>query len=269
MAGMTRLICLLTGWGLLLVLAATAAASHLWQMPRIVHNADWTPQFTTINGVEMAYVPAGCFWMGSDNLRREEAPRHAQCVDAFYIARYEVTNADYHACVTARACTPPSGRVIDDRAAAADLPVVYVDWHQASAYAAWKGMRLLTEAEWEYAARGPDGLRFPWGDNLEDAPALANNMSSPLPVGGRELGASWVGAEDLSGNVWEWTSSLMQPYPYDPTDGREAASAAGERVLRGGAYSTGNTGIQSLTRGYNEVGSTYNYNGFRIGRSAE
>ena len=79
-------------------------------------------------------------------------------------------------------------------------------WFEAEAYAAWRGGRLPTEAEWEYAARGPKSTVYPWGDAFDREEANVLNSVAPQPVGSYPTGASWVGAEQLSGNVWEWVA---------------------------------------------------------------
>lgn len=208
----------------------------------MTRNADWKPYFETFDGVEMALVPAGCFDMG------ENGAGGRQCFDEpFWIGRYEVTNAQYKRCVDAGECTPPHDTTYYEDPDYADHPVVYVDWFQAVDYAKWRGSKLPTEAEWEYAARGPDALIFPWGNEFNSA-HLNSGLSDDrydetAPVSSFPTGASWVGALDMSGNVWEWVSSAYADYPYMADDGREDPGRTDFRgVLRGGAWWSFNSG---------------------------
>ena len=120
----------------------------------------------------------------------------------------------------------------------ADHPVSESTWQGAVAFCAWRGARLPTEAEWEAAARGKEGRTYPWG---EEPPTTAyavfgRGRGETDPVGSHPKGATPEGVFDLAGNAAEWTSSLFEPYPYDPKDGREDQKAPGERVTRGGDH---------------------------------
>jgi formylglycine-generating enzyme required for sulfatase activity len=211
-------------------------------------NADWTPVEQEFNGVPFVYVPAGCFMMGSEGYA-DEAPVHEICLDAFWISKTEITNAQYAACVEVGVCTGP-GQVDSynrdeyyGNADFANYPVLYVDWFQALAYAQWLGGTLPTEAQWEYAARGTEGFTYPWGES-EPSTALVNydfEVGDTSLVGSYPKGASWVGAVDMAGNAREWTSSLYRDYPYDPDDGRELLDATidATRVIRGSTYQSG------------------------------
>ncbi len=191
-----------------------------------------------IDGAEMVYVPPGEFTMGS-NEYDDEKPIHTVYLDAFWIYKTEVTNAQYKKCVEAVACDPPSDTKYYDDPDYAYHPVVYVNWYQAKAYSEWAGGRLPTEAEWEKAARGTEGRIYPWGNDW-DANRLNSSEAGPdrtTKVGSYPDGASPYGALDMAGNVWEWTSSLYKDYPYQADDGREDVEAGGARVLRGGSWS--------------------------------
>jgi formylglycine-generating enzyme required for sulfatase activity len=120
-------------------------------------------------------------------------------------------------------------------------PRVIVTWFEARDFCALRDARLPTEAEWEYVARGPDGLVFPWSDEFIEANVVFvdNSDEQPADVGSRPGGISWVGTLDMAGNAGEWTSSLYQPYPFDAEDGRESLyDRVNDRVLRGGAWHT-------------------------------
>ena len=129
-----------------------------------------------------------------------------------------------------------------------DHPVTETTWAGALAYCLWRGGRLPSEVEWEAAARGTDGRPYPWGDAPPTSQRVFVSRQTGItsPVGLRPAGASPFGVLDMSGSMAEWTSSLKRPYPYVASDGREALSAPGERVTRGGDY-VFDTGPQVLT----------------------
>lgn len=186
------------------------------------------------------YIPAGEFTMGSTaatSASPREEPQHTVTVAGFWLQQTETTNAQYARCVAAKACTAPDNQRWDD-AAYAEHPVANVNWEQATAYAAWVGGRLPTEAEWEKACRGDDARAFPWGnaDPTDLSGNFGNTVGDTVPVGKYPDGASPFTVLDLSGNVWEWVSSLDADYPYDATDGREAPADPGKRVVRGGSF---------------------------------
>jgi formylglycine-generating enzyme required for sulfatase activity len=187
-------------------------------------------------------VPAGEFIMGSRDdapvAWDDEKPQHTVYLNAFWIYKTPVTNAQYRQGVEAGTCTPPHKTKYYDNPAYANHPVVYVDWYQAKAYCEWVGGRLPTEAEWEKAARGTDGRIYPWGNDWDEN-KLNSYEAGPgrtTEVGSYSAGASPYGALDMAGNVWEWTGSLAKEYPYRVDDGREDMEADSNRVLRGGCW---------------------------------
>jgi serine/threonine-protein kinase len=211
---------------------------------------------TDAKGVTMRLVPASEFTMGSENGSDDEKPIHQVYLDAYYIDKYEVTNALYETCVSAGVCDPPKQTKSYTRSSYygnlqyADYPVIYVDWNQANTYCEWRGARLPTEAEWEKAARGTDGRTYPWGNDSPNSNLLNynSNVGDTTEVGKYPAGASVYGMLDMAGNVWEWVSSFYQSYPYSAGDGREDLNASGLRVLRGGSWYYGGYGVRSADR---------------------
>jgi formylglycine-generating enzyme required for sulfatase activity len=206
----------------------------VWNTGRqgIASNSGWTPVERVFDSFIMVQVPAGCFDMGSTDGDPDERPVNRQCFEQpFWIDRTEVTQANFERFGGQKA--NPNDFDGDQR------PVERITWFEARDFCALRGLRLPTEREWEYAARGPGNLIYPWGNdwNLNNAIWVDNANSQTSNVGSRPAGASWVGAQDMSGNVWEWVSSLNQDYPYVVDDGREEGdNLTGERVMRGGGW---------------------------------
>jgi serine/threonine-protein kinase len=231
------------------------------------------------DGMVMVYVPAGEFEMGSTDdeidyvmercieeyrgdCEREsfEAELWARTValDGFWVDQTEVTNAQYANCVEAGACEQParSGSYTHliyyyGTSAYDDYPVINVSWHQADAYCEWAGARLPTEAEWEYAARGPEGWRYPWGDEFDgtllnycDAncefdhadETFDDGHEDTAPVGSFPDGASWCGAQDMAGNVLEWVADWAEGYPSGRQENPTGPPSGDSRVVRGGSW---------------------------------
>jgi eukaryotic-like serine/threonine-protein kinase len=228
--------------------------------------------------VPMRLIPAGEFTMGSDDTGDiGSRPAHKVFLEAFYIDKFEVTNEMYDACVYAVECRKPLrvGSATHDTYYAnpvfANYPVIYLDWKMAKAYCEWRGARLPTEAEWEKAARGTDERIYPWGNDKADCSFanIAGCLGDTTPVDQHEKGQSPYGVYGMSGNVWEWTSSVFKLYPYDPTDGREDPKSLSERIARGGSWHPGsNSGnARTDTRLKLDIGSALAYVGVRCALS--
>jgi formylglycine-generating enzyme required for sulfatase activity len=229
----------------------------------------------------MVYVPGGAFEMGSDATPSEE-PIRSVTVDAFYIDQTEVTVAAYAACIAAGACGLPSvGNGSNHGVAGREQhPINGVTWYDAAAYCGWVDggvKRLPTEAEWEKAARGTDGRRFPWGDEpvascthvvMEENLADGCGAGSTMPVGSRPLGASPYGAYDMSGNVYEWVSDFWGYYGPSDTSNPTGPAGGDYKVARGGAWSLYDPVYLTTTyRGGDLPHQQYPIIGFRCARS--
>ncbi len=187
------------------------------------------------DGAEMVLVPAGPFIMGAvgEKVRDDESPVRRLNLPAFYIDRCEVTNAQYARYIAATKATPPvswdGGKPPQGKE---NCAVTNVTWFDAMRYAVWAGKRLPTEAEWEKAARGTDGRRFPWGNEDDKARRNLDNDGKIRPVGTFPAGASPFGCLDMSGNVWEWTADWYAGYP--GTAARSVHFGKQYKVMRGG-----------------------------------
>lgn len=186
----------------------------------------------------MAKVPGGPFILGDDSRHADEGPMQEWSLPTFYIDKLEVTNDDYHRfLMSTGGRTPPSHwGTHRPKADIGNHPVTYVNWYDARDYCAWRGKRLPSEFEWEKAARGDEGLKFPWGDMFDAS--LSNSPQSSIghttPVGSYPNGASPYGALDMAGNVWEWTDSWYQPYPGNSRSNPNYGTTY--RILKGGSW---------------------------------
>ncbi len=179
---------------------------------------------TTVDGVEMVVVPPGCFVMGEPDSRNRYTLPSTVCFDkAYLIDRYEVTNR------VADLFPYQFSQLASDRQP--DYARTNVAWNEAGAFCAARSGRLPTEAEWEYAARGPDALLYPQG-NTDPGYTTAESYGA-RPIDTVSWDHTWTDAVDMLSNVEEWTSSLYTMYPYDATDGREDPTVYGDRVVRG------------------------------------
>lgn len=248
--------------------AATSTLQYLFGRAEIgvLHNYYWWPISEIFNGIEMMLVPAGCFDMGSNDGDGGEQPITQICIEQpFWIDRTEVNQADF---------IQLNGVKVYPNAFSGDnRPVERIMWYEARDFCALRGARLPTEAEWEFAARGPDGLTYPWGNDFipENVVYAENSNNQTAEVGSRLNGVSWVGALDMSGNVWEWVSSVYKAYPYKVDDGREDLNGTDVRVLRGGSWNHSNSRFlrAALRIPYDPGSMLDNYYGFRCARSLE
>ena len=185
----------------------------------------------------MTLIPSGEFIMGSNERWDDEAPEHISSTQAFYIDLNEVTNADYKKFTDeTKRETPyhwPEGNPPKIKE---QHPVVYVSWFDADNYCKWRGKRLPTEQEWEKAARGTDGLIYPWGNqwSLDKSNNPYTHSTGTVPIGSFPEGKSPYGLNDMSGNVWEWVDSYYLPHPGNPVT--RAEYGKDKRVLKGGSW---------------------------------
>jgi len=265
-------------------------------------------KISSIDQMEMIYIKAGDFIMGTEDIEAQriftgngvaypEVPQNTVYLDGYWMDKFEVTTSQYAKCVAAGACKPAfeinnpifAGLDYYTNEKYANYPIINVSWFQAKAYCSWTGRRLPIEAEWEKAARGIDGRKYPWGNEKVSAelanfcdkgctaahpnPSFNDGYPETAPVGSFPKGASPYGIMDMAGNVWEWTSTIPKPYPYNAIDGREGqqdvayGSKWPQRVLRGGTWSNGVWWLRSSVR-YRIVGVYINNNiGFRCAAS--
>ena len=229
---------------------------------------------------EMVVVPSGSFTMGSPPSEEDrydnEGPRHRVTIGSpFAVGVHEVTFAEWDACVSAGGC----GGYRPDDEGRGHRPVVNVSWDDAQSYVAWlsretgKAYRLLSESEWEYAARAGTETRYWWGNDIGRNRANCNgcgsrwDYSGTVPVG--SFAANGFGLHDVHGNVWEWVQDCWNDdYNGTPSDG--SAWTAGEcsvRVLRGGSWGSGPRNLRAAFRNGSGTGLRYDYIGFRVART--
>ena len=254
----------------------------------------------------MLIVPAGPFTMGAnDEGELDERPAHTVNIGAFYMDKTEVTNEAYAACVDAKKCRPWDDQIATRNHAGTEAafrgarqPAIGVSWFDSRDYCQFRGARLPREAEWEKAARGTDGRKFPWGNEKPGAVhgvfGRAFGRDATERVGSYAAGRGPYGHDDLAGNVWEWVEDLYDPYAY-----RRAAAAEGvpgdcaaikkaqddlrregkegftgsnpipnecERVLRGGAFNYWGDGLRASNRVHHGPSFRLVMSGFRCAK---
>lgn len=248
---------------------------------------------------DMVLIPAGEFQMGSDNGDADERLVHTVFLDAFYIDKFEVTNAQYKKFVEATAHPSPSGKGYlytgdlreifkpwDDQSFnQPNQPVVNVTWFDAKAYCEWAGKRLPTEAEWEKAAcAGLAGKKYPWGDEEPDSTkanfadknvemswanrSVDDGYAYPAPVGSYQ--PNGYGLYDMSGNVWEWCADWYDEayYSRSPKRNPKGPPSGRHRVLRGGSWYRASHTLRCAERVSDVSESRLNVTGFRCAKDA-
>jgi len=262
---------------------SAAANAPVVSMPTINPAADRVqfPNFVSGAGAEMLLVPSGTFQMGSEarDAAPNEGPVAQVTVSRFYLSRHPITNAQYEMFDPdhVRKRVPGTGD---------HHPVVYVSSADAMKFCQWlsardrRHYRLPTEAEWEYAARGSDRRRYPWGDqegrgdlaNFADcntvfawsARDIDDGFPESSPVGSFPLGASPFGMEDMAGNVWEWCSDFAEAYKSKPRVNPRGPLSGSHRIYRGGSWKSRFHSLRATTRGSNVPTYSCNDLGFRI-----
>jgi serine/threonine-protein kinase len=230
-----------------------------------------------IDGMQVIYVPAGEFVMGSDDRNANEQPSHMIYLDDYWIDRTEVTNGKYAQCVADGVCRAPvsnSSNTQDQYYGSPEFdqyPVIFVTWDDANTYCHWAGRRLPTEAEWEKAARGSDARICPWGNDAPSTNLVNFNwaIGDTTPVGSYPAGVSPYGAVDMSGNVWEWVADWYDSNYYNnsPIENPQGPSSGGRRVLRGGSWYYEVNYIRAAFRFSADANSMLNDLGFRCALS--
>ena len=272
------------------------------------------PRTRAADGMVMVWVPAGEFQMGSDDSEVDaalelcetygiacvrqyldkEQPAHRVELDGFWLDQTEVTNAQYRACVEAGICNPPRKRSSATRDSYFDdssfdnYPTIWSTLRDARSYCEFVGARLPTEAEWEYAARGPEGLLFPWGNEFDGTRLNYCDASCDLawaddstddgyadtsPVGNYPQGASWSGALDMAGNVREWVADLYDAEYYSSSPSQNptgpSTSPGGNQVERGGSWNSTPFEVRGAWRTGDHANYKYNFMGFRCAMDSE
>jgi formylglycine-generating enzyme required for sulfatase activity len=255
---------------------------------------------------DMIAIPGGSFFMGNDDALPLEKPAHQVVLEPYCIDRFEVSVDKYKACSDAGRCKragttndwpaieAKDHKVFDplcnvrDPEARAKHPINCVDWEMSDKYCREQTKRLPTEAEWEFAARGPDGRKYPWGDddpsaglmnacgkecvawgtkNGVDEKAMYDaddGFPTTSPVGSFPKGASRYGVEDVVGNVWEWVDDFYGPYTKDEQKAPTGPAHGDERVIRGGSWNASYASWVRPTFRYKDAPTKRSYGiGFR------
>lgn len=216
-----------------------------------------TTSVSAIDGMVMAYIPAGTFQMGSNKgLRYGEDPIHSVTLNAFLMDTAEVTLSKYYKCVETWNCSPPITSKSYTRpnyygnSQYDSYPVIFIRWDQAVDYCQWAGRRLPTEAEWEYAARGGlEGMEYPWGDEFDPAKANFCDKNCPSEMADKKVGDRFTetapahsylpnsyGLYEMAGNVAEWVNDWYGSYTAKSVTNPKGPTSGESHVIRGGSW---------------------------------
>jgi formylglycine-generating enzyme required for sulfatase activity len=237
-----------------------------------------------VDGMRLVYIPAGGFNMGSTSGNPDETPVHAVQMDGFWLDQIEVTNVMFAGFLNAMGNQTEGGitwldpldpfvwiqekdRVWQPHQGRENYPVFGVSWYGANAYCTWAGRQLPTEAQWEYAAKGTDERRFPWGNDDLDCERARYSGCGNLPVeaGSLELGSSPFGAFDLAGNVAEWVNDRYTADYYlgSPQQNPSGPINGYYRVIRGGYWGSTYIALQTTHRDWAGADQRQSSVGFR------
>ena len=241
---------------------------------------------------DMVRIPAGKFWMGCNSrvdskCDADENPYHQVYLDEYWIDRHQVTFGEYRKCVQAGGCSAAhasdgecfvwdgkdwDGERLDPSFMGDEQPVVCVDWSQARAYCTWSTKRFPTETEWEKAARGTDGRKYPWGNEEAICERAVMNdggqgcsKDRTWPVCSKPKGNSPYGLCDMVGNVSEWVEDWYGEKSYEnhPSRNPQCVKSGRDRVLRGGSWDDISRGLRISNRNWSNPDSRSNLRGFR------
>jgi len=213
----------------------------------------------------MILIPGSTFMMGDPEGEPDEQPAHKVVMAPFFLDIHEVTVSQYARFLAATGY--PAPLFWNPELDRPDDPVVGVSWFDASAYAAWAGKRLPTEAEWEYACRGGTGTRYPWGDEPRRSAANFESFGI-MPV--KSFAAHGFGLYDMAGNVWEWCNDWYDAgfYGHSPGDNPQGPAVGFHKVLRGGAWYCTAEAVRSANRFFAAPETQSFAIGFRCARDA-
>lgn len=257
---------------------------------------------TDEKGIEQVLVPAGSFLMGTSDEEAEavsdlnapswakgrlfsEQPQHeVRLTSGFWIDKYEVTHAAFQAFVDSgdyekQECWSEDGWAWLEKQATrsvisscaiemkSDHPQVCVTWYEAEAYARWRGGQLPTEAQWEYAARGPESLVYPWGNTFDSTRVNVVGSDGLMPVGSYPAGASWVGAHDMAGNAMEWVRDWLDEryYQLGVRDDPLGPETGRRKIEKGGWWGSNLVVARAAYRHFEDPPSYQDHHiGFRV-----